>query len=88
MNQWSGEQLGGTKYGTERWDINAEVADAEPEEAMQRQQRLRRAKRACVIHAKGSRSDAEGPRGCTVPQRADAEGSRANAEARRASAVL
>ena len=44
-------QLGGSKYGTERREINTEEVDAEPEEATQRQQRLRRAKRTCVIHA-------------------------------------
>eukprot|EP00253_Pinus_taeda_P001429 PITA_01429 len=48
---WSGEQSGGSKYGTERLQINAEEAEVEPEEATQRQQRLRRAKRAGVIHA-------------------------------------
>ncbi len=53
LNQWSGEQLGGNKYGTERREISAEAekADAGPEGAMQR---LRRASRACVIHAKAA----------------------------------
>ena len=50
LNQWSGEQSGGNKCGTERQEINAEEADTEPKEAMQRQQRLRRARRACIIH--------------------------------------
>jgi len=51
LNQWSGEHSGGSKYGTERQEINAEEVDAELEEATQRQQRLRRARKACVIHA-------------------------------------
>ena len=55
LNQWSGEQLGGSKYRTERRQINVEEADAKPEEATQRQQRLRRARRACVIHAEAVR---------------------------------
>jgi len=55
LNQWSREQSGGSKYGTERREISAEEADTEPEEAMQRQQRLRRAKRACFIHAEAAR---------------------------------
>lgn len=54
MNQWSGEQLGGSKYRTKRWEISTEEADAELEEATQRQQGLRRARRACVIHAKAT----------------------------------
>ena len=53
MNQWSGEQSGGSKYGIERREINAE-ADAGPEEATQRKQRLRRASKACVIHAEAA----------------------------------
>ena len=54
MNQWSREQSGGSKYGTERREISAEEADVEPEEATERQQRLRRARRACVILAEAA----------------------------------
>jgi len=56
LNQWSGEQSGGSKYGIERWEINAETeeADAGPEEATQRQQRLHRVSKACVIHVEAT----------------------------------
>ena len=54
LNQWSADQSGDRKYGTKRREISAEDADAEPEEATQRQQRLHRAKRACIIHAKAA----------------------------------
>jgi len=52
------------------------------------QQRQHRGQRACVIHAKGNKSDAEGSTGCAVPERADVESYEAGAEARRANAVL
>jgi len=54
LNQWSGEQLGGSKYGTKRREISTEEADTEPKEATQKQQRLRRARRACVIHVEAA----------------------------------
>eukprot|EP00253_Pinus_taeda_P010535 PITA_10535 len=49
---WYGEQLGGNKYGTEKWEISVEAkkADAGLEGATQRQQRLCRGSRACIIH--------------------------------------
>jgi len=52
LNQWSEDKSGGSKYEIERQEISAEEVDVELEEATQRQQRLRRAKRACIIHAK------------------------------------
>ena len=55
LNQWFGGQSRGSKYGTERREINAEEVDTEPEEATQRQQRLRKARRACVINTEATR---------------------------------
>lgn len=56
MNKWSGEQSGGSKYGTEGQEISieAEKADVGPEGATQRQQKLHRANRACVIHVEAT----------------------------------
>ena len=56
LNQRSGEQSGGSKYETKRREISTKAveADARPKGAMQRQQRLRRASRACVIHAEAA----------------------------------
>eukprot|EP00253_Pinus_taeda_P036672 PITA_36672 len=46
-----------SKYGTEREEISTETdkADAGPERATKRQQRLRTANRACVIHTEATR---------------------------------
>jgi len=41
-----------------------------------------------IASSMSSSTDAEGPKGCAVPQRADVEGFGADGEARRASAVL
>ena len=73
MNQWFGEKSGGSRYRTERWDqlleISAETgeADARPKGATQRQQRLRRARRAYIIHAEAV-GVTQKPRGCAEPQ--------------------
>lgn len=50
-------------------------ADVEPEGATQRQKRLRRGQKGLHHLRRGCRSDAEGRRGCAVPQSADAEDS-------------
>ena len=56
MNQWFGEQSKGSKYGAERQEINAEAeeSDVGSKKAMQRQQSLCRANKACVIHAEAA----------------------------------
>ena len=64
MNQWSGEQSGGNKYGTESQEWNkgnsAEVGEADTELSGRRKRcRLRSHWRTCVGDAERPSADAE-----------------------------